>query len=278
MNALDTMNMLRCDPEGTAAEAADRFLRASGVEHCDIMLIAGTGWNSAIDALGPMNHNMLVTDLPGFLPAVADGHRGMLGWLRIGQHNVCVSDGRTHGWEFKGGWLEAMPALLHRVHVAHKLGCKTIIHTSAVGGLTHWARVGDLMLVNDFNDQVTGVPSPLLGGPNHLDVTRVYDRDLLNLCRNINPRLNTAVLATVLGPHFQSHAVARYLSSNGVEIVGMSGIIEAIQAHFFKIRNLAMGVVTDAAGDPVTSDEVQRIVRELGPELGAFVRQVIERM
>lgn len=278
MNVQETLDLLKRDPDGTAAEAADRFRQTGGVDNCGVMLIAGTGCSAAIDALGPMNHVMPVTDLPGFLPPVADGHRGTLGWLRIGHHNVCVSDGRTHGYEFKGGWLEAMPALLHRIRVAHKLGCHTVIHMSAVGGLTHWARVGDLMLVNDFNDQVTGLPSPLLGSANFLDVTRVYDRDLLGLCQDIDDSLNTAVLATVLGPHLESHAVARYLSSNGVEIVGMSGIIEAIMAHFFKIRNLAMGVVTDAAGDPVTSEEIQRVVSERGPALGAFTRQVIERI
>lgn len=52
MNVQETMDKLKRDPDGVAAEAADRFRQTGGVGNCDVMLIAGTGWNRAIDALG----------------------------------------------------------------------------------------------------------------------------------------------------------------------------------------------------------------------------------
>ena len=58
--------------------AAAELARRSGVDRHDVVVVLGSGWSGAADTLGPVTVEFPVTELPGFLAPVADGHAGLV--------------------------------------------------------------------------------------------------------------------------------------------------------------------------------------------------------
>lgn len=256
-----------------ACAAAAQLAMIVGDVPFDVAIVFGSGWDPAAAELGPSSHDVVADQLTGFHKPTVPGHSGLISAVRIGNQNVLVFRGRKHLYEFTNG--DGMNAVTHYVRVAYQAGCKVFIHTNAVGGLRPSQKVGQMVIIYDHNDVITSVPSPLRGAPTFLDCSAVYDRELRSLCQEIDPTLTQAVIANVGGPHFESPSAAKFLRDNGCDVVGMSMIPEAIMAHHLKMRFLGLSLVTDAAGDPVTHDEVQAVVHRRAPMLGQFLKKLI---
>lgn len=276
-NQAGTLMYLQENPLLAAQEAAQDLALMTRTKSHDVAIVFGSGWDPAADQLGKPRITFEATELAGFLPPTVPGHAGTISSIAVGKRNVLVFRGRKHLYEFPDD-VTGMPAAMHYVRVAKAAGCKVFVHTNAVGGLISAFKVGQLVVVIDHNDIVTGVSSPLRGSPAFLDCSRVYDRRLIALCRKIDPSLPIGTIANVLGPHFETPAAAKFLRDNGCDIVGMSMIRESILAHHEKMRFLGLSLVTDAAGDPVTHDEVQAVVRRRAPALGRFLKRLVERL
>lgn len=276
-NQVGTLLGLRENPALMAKEAARDLSLMTNVGSHDVAIVFGSGWDPAAKQLGKMDTTLDATNLAGFLPPTVPGHSGRISSVTIGKKKVLVFHGRKHLYEFPDD-VTGMPAVMHYVRVAKAAGCKVFVHTNAVGGLISAFKVGQLVIVIDHNDVVTGVSSPLRGSPAFLDCSQVYDERLIALCREIDPSLPTGTIANVLGPHFETPAAAKFLRDSGCDIVGMSLIREGILAHHEKMRFLGLSLVTDAAGDPVTHDEVQAVVRRRAPALGRFLKRLVERL
>lgn len=276
-NQVGTLLGLRENPVLMAKEAARDLALVTNTESHDVAIVFGSGWDPAAKQLGKPDTTLVATDLAGFLPPTVPGHSGRISSVTISKKKVLVFHGRKHLYEFPDD-VTGMPAVMHYVRVAKEAGCEVFVHTNAVGGLIPTLKVGQLVVVRDHNDIVTGVSSPLRGSPAFLDCSAVHDEDLWLLCRKIDPKLTCGVIANVLGPHFETPAAAKFLRDSGCDLVGMSMIREAILAHHEKMRFLGLSLVTDAAGDPVTHDEVQAVVRRRAPALGRFLKRLVEQL
>ncbi len=276
-NQAETLRRLQDNPVLVAEEAArDLSLMTNTTSH-DVAIVFGSGWDAAAKQLGKVDATFAATNLAGFLPPTVPGHSGKISSLTIDKKKALVFHGRKHLYEFPDD-VTGMPAVLHYVRVAKAAGCKVFVHTNAVGGLIPVLEVGQMVVVHDHNDVITNVPSPLRGAPTFLDCSAVYDHHLYTLCREIDPAISSRVIANVRGPHFETPAAAKFLQNNGCDIVGMSMIPEAILARHLGLRFLGLSLVTDAAGDAVTHEEVQAVVKRRAPYLGHFLKRLVERL
>ncbi len=272
----ETIASLKDDPQGIARSAAQVFRRLTGIKKIDATVVFGSGWDPAVRRFGRAIVEFPAILLPGFLPPSVKGHAGMIRVVRIGTKLVLVFRGRKHNYEFRDG--DGMDAVVHYVRVARALGCRTFIHTNAVGGLRPGLKVGQAVLIRDHNDIISRVPSPLQGTTKFLECSRVYSARLRTLCKKIDPSLTEGIIAQVGGPHFETQSVADFLRRNGVDVVGMSMIQEAIIAHAMKMAFLGISLVTDPAGEKITHAQVMAVVKRRAPKLGELIRRIIERM
>ena len=89
------------------------------------------------------------------------------------------------------------------------------------------------MLISDHLN-LTGT-TPLLGGPNFKDMSEVYTKRLRPALHGIAKaeglELFEGVYAGLLGPQYETPAEIRMLRTIGADAVGMSTVLEAIQAR-----------------------------------------------
>ena len=101
------------DPYELAKQSAAKLAEITKIAKHDVLVVLGSGWTPAVEALGTPNAEITVTDLPGFsAPAVA-GHAGKIRSVKVGNSQTLIQMGRTHYYEGKG-----TAAVVHAVRTA----------------------------------------------------------------------------------------------------------------------------------------------------------------
>jgi 5'-methylthioadenosine phosphorylase len=171
-----------------------------------------------------------------------------------------------------------------------KLDVKYIMATNAVGALRTTMQPGDLVLFDDFIDFTKGRhPSLFAGSRAHTDFSKPYSNILRNAVLKSADRVGVPIHSRCTyictnGPRFESPAEVRMFAAWGADVVGMTGLPEAVFAREANIHYAAIGVVTNlAAGlssQPVSHEEVASlmemqapVVRELLLETCAVIRR-----
>ncbi len=117
--------MTEKDPYQLAKLAADDLAIKSGKSRHDVLVVLGSGWTPAVEAIAPVGIDISVSDLTGFTPPAVAGHAGLIRSCEIAGKNVLLQIGRTHYYENKG-----VAAVVHAVRAAAASGVKTIILTN----------------------------------------------------------------------------------------------------------------------------------------------------
>jgi len=130
-------------------------------------------------------------------------------------------------------------------------GIRRLVLTNAAGTCNREFAPGDWMMVSDHLN-LTGT-SPLLGGANFHDMSEVYSRRLRTrfaaTARGLGVNLHEGVYAGLLGPQYETPAEIRMLQKLGADAVGMSTVLEAIQARALGLEVAAFSCLTNwAAG------------------------------
>ena len=140
--------LLYSDPLACATLAGQEIITRTGVASHDVALVMGSGWVSAVDALGTPAYECNAEELTGFLPPTVEGHSGKVRSYVIEADGkkvrALVFLGRTHLYEGKG-----VEPVVHSVRAAVKAGCKIIILTNACGGINTKFSVGQPVLIRD---------------------------------------------------------------------------------------------------------------------------------
>ncbi len=160
-------------------------------------------------------------------------------------------------------------------------GIRKLILTNAAGTMNPEFAPGNWMLISDHLN-LTGT-SPLLGGPNFVDMTEVYSRELrerfLAAAEIEGMTLHHGVYAALLGPQYETPAEIRMLRTLGADAVGMSTVLEAVQARALKLEVAAISCLTNwAAGMGETAlshEEVMTTGRDAAAPLVGLLDQVI---
>lgn len=270
------------EPFALASEAARALAEKTGVPAHDLVVVLGSGWSDAADALGTPTAAFPAPDLPGFAAPSALGHSAMV--RSIDRHGVRVLAflGRVHLYEG-----HAPSAVVHGVRMAAAAGCRIALLTNGAGFMNMAWKIGDPVLISDHIN-LTGL-SPLTG-PNppapfasrFCDLTDLYGADLRALVARVRPGIAEGVYLGLGGPHFETPAEIRAFHGMGAELVGMSTVLEAIAARHVGMRVLGLSLATNPAAGfsavPLDADDVIAAGKAAAAELGIMLGDVIDRM
>ena len=208
-------------------------------------VILGSGLGELVQSLN-IHAVVPFADVAGLpLPSVP-GHLPRLVLAQLGEHRLLVAQGRVHSYE--GRSAREVTATVRLMHAA---GVRHLILTNAAGSLTAQNVPGTWMMISDHLN-LTGT-SPLIGKATFADMTEIYSRRLRSLFGNAAAQagiaLRDGVYAGVVGPQYETPAEIRMLRTLGVDAVGMSTVLEAIQARALGLEVAGFSCLTNwAAG------------------------------
>lgn len=264
------------DPYALAGLAAARIADLTGTAAHDALVVLGSGWGPAADALGEPVAAFAMTDVPGFLAPAAEGHAGEIRSCRVGGLRVLVLLGRTHLYEGHG-----LDPVVHGVRTAAAAGVRLAVLTNANGSLRDDWELGRPVMVADH--LTTTAISPLVGA-RFTDLTEAWSPRLRSLARELDPSLAEGVYAWLRGPHYETWAEAEWLRRVGADLLGMSTVPEAIAARELGIELLGLSTVTAVEGpagsatgiDPSEVVAVaERTATRIGPLLGDLLTRAL---
>jgi purine-nucleoside phosphorylase len=269
------------DPFALAEASATALKQLTGAPGFDAVVVLGSGWLAAADAIGTPEAEISVADLGGFKQPTVKGHTPSVRYIKKGHLRVLLYLGRIH--LFEG---HHPHAVVHGVRTAIAAGCRTVVLTNAAGGVNPDYAVGQPVLIGDHIN-LTG-RSPLAGPmpdtvPSRFtDLTEAYSKRLRDLARQLDPTLAEGVYAALPGPHFETPAEIRMLRTLGADLVGMSTVHETIAARAAGAEVLGVSLVTNMAagitGEPLSHVEVLETGAASAARMGALLADVVARL
>ena len=262
------------DPYLLANQAAQKLTEITKVSSHDVLVVLGSGWTPAADALGKTDFEINVDLLPGFSPPAVAGHSGKLRSTKIGNKQVLIQMGRTHYYEGKG-----VDSVVHAVRTAISHGVKTVILTNACGGLHLEWKPGTPVLIKDHINLTGATP---LKGAKFIDLSEVYSKNLREIAKTIDPDLQEGVYVQFHGPQYETPAEVLMAKKIGGDMVGMSTSLEAIAAREKGAQVLGISLVTNpGAGltnEKLNHEEVLAAGLASATKMGELLKKVIEKI
>ena len=232
------------DPKTTAA-----LLKNETGLRPALCMVLGSGFQQALTHL-VIAREFAYGQLPGFPTVGVTGHAGRLVIGTFDKIPVLVLKGRAHYYEGV-----EMERLTFPVRVAAEFGVRTLLLTNAAGAINGAFRAGDFMALADHINLMGANPlrGPALPGlPQFVDLTRVYDRRLIEVARKAAKRsklrLRTGVYMAVSGPNYETPAEIRAFRRLGADAIGMSTVPEAIVARQCGLAVAGVSCITNKAG------------------------------
>jgi purine-nucleoside phosphorylase len=243
-----------------------------------LAMVLGSGFQHAL-AQFEVLREIAYGQIPGFPTVGVTGHAGKLVFGRFDKVPVLVLKGRAHYYEG-----HEMERLTFPIRVLAEMGLRTVLLTNAAGAVNRRYRSGDFMALTDHIN-LMGV-NPLrglvpLGLPQFVDLTRVYDRQLIDLIKRAarvgRLRLHAGIYMAVSGPSYETPAEIRAFRQLGADAIGMSTVPEAIVARQCGLSVAAISCLTNkAGGDEKAGVLVHQDVLAMGEsrktQMAAFLR------
>ncbi|XP_070575632.1 purine nucleoside phosphorylase-like [Ptychodera flava] len=250
-----------------------------------IGIICGSGLGGLADRLTDAE-TFPYEKIPKFPVSTVPGHAGQLVFGLLGGKEVVCMKGRFHFYEGYPAWKLTIP-----IRVMHLMGVKTVIVTSAAGGVNQQYNVGDFMVIKDHINMVgLGGNHPLVGpnddsfGERFVPMSKVYDKGLRELVKGtakelkLDELIREGVYCMVSGPTYETPAEVRYLEKIGVDAVGMSTCPEVTVARHCGMRVFGMSLITNKCVSVYDTDEGpshQEVLR-IGAEAATKMEKLIE--
>ncbi|HEY8960878.1 MAG TPA: purine-nucleoside phosphorylase [Luteolibacter sp.] len=200
--------------------------------------------------LGPLAEAIEVARVVDFgeagLPASSvPGHAGRLLIGRLAGEPVVIQQGRVHLYEGHEAW-----TVTAGIRWMAAQGVSRVILTNAAGTLNPAHPPGTWMALTDHLN-LTGT-SPLIG-PAFVDLSAAYDSGwratFQRVAVELGIPLHEGVYAGLRGPQYETPAEIRMLRTLGADAVGMSTVLETIQARALGLKVAAFSCLTNwAAG------------------------------
>jgi purine-nucleoside phosphorylase len=244
----------------------------------DVAIVLGSGLNDLASTFvgeTPIPYS----EIDGMPTPTAGSHEGALYAGSIKGVSALIFAGRVHLYEGYDVRQVTFP-----VRSAIEAGCHTVVLTNAAGGIDPTIEIGAPCLISDHLN-LTGT-NPLIGhadpASRFLDLSDVYDLRLRDLARAVDPAIREGVYAGLVGPVYETPAEIRMLAAMGADLVGMSTVLEAIEARYLGAKVLGISVVTNAAAGlslkKLEHGEVSAAGRAAADRLKHLLSGVVERL
>lgn len=164
-----------------------------------------------------------------------------------------------------------------------------VISVASVGGIRSDLQPGDIVLPHQIIDYTWGRKSTYFDGNGtpvtHVDFTEPYDAELCGRIREAGEALGIAmksggVYAATQGPRLETAAEINRLERDGADLVGMTGMPEAVLARELGLPYAAINVIANHAAGRGSSEHGIRFESLDEVLQGAMgrVRSVIEKL
>lgn len=238
-------------------------------------LVLGSGLGSFVEQME------IVAEVPygeiaGLPQSTVPGHAGRFVFGRIGDVLTVAAQGRVHLYE----GICARDVTAHTRWMAER-GVRRLVLTNAAGTCNSTFAPGSWMMISDHLNLTH--TSPLIGGASFLDMSEIYSRRLRShfagVAKKQGQTLHEGVYAGLVGPQYETPAEIRMLQRLGADAVGMSTVLEAIQARALGLEVAGFSCLTNwAAGlHPGTlgHEEVLETGRHAAGQLASVLREAI---
>ena len=171
----------------------------------------------------------------------------------------------------------------------HHHGATGIISVASVGGIRADLQPGEIVIPDQIIDYTSGRKATFFEGNGsavtHVDFTEPYDRDLRQRIAAAGAALGIAiksggVYAATQGPRLETAAEINRLERDGCDLVGMTGMPEAVLARELGLPYAAISVVANHAagrGSSANGIRFESLEGVLQEAMGR-VRAVIEEL
>ena len=235
--------------------AAHECLRSWGAE---LAIVLGSGLSSLVESAAA-EQAIAYSEFPDLPQPTIPGHAGRFVLGTVNQTRVIYAQGRVHLYE--GNSAQAVTA---GIRLLAGIGIKRLILTNAAGSTNPRFEPGSWMMLTDHLN-LTGA-TPLFGAPKFVDLTDAYSqsarRHYAAAAREAGIALNEGVYAGVVGPQYETPAEVRMLRTLGADAIGMSTVLETIQARALGLEVAGFSCLTNWAagigGNHLSHEEVLR--------------------
>jgi purine-nucleoside phosphorylase len=267
-------------PGDRLAEEAAGVIRERSSLVPAVGVILGSGLGGAVDGMTEAE-TFRYTDLPGFPEPSVPGHAGALSLGLLDGVPIAAFRGRIHFYEGHELTRCSLPVRLARV-----LGARTMVITAAVGGIQRDLIPGSIVVGTDQinmmgSNPLRGWRNPD-GSPPFVDMSRVYDAELVALTQERADALAIAVASGVYvampGPTYETPAEIEMLRRSGGTVVGMSVVPESTAARALGMRVLGLFGATNLAGEPATHEEVLAMADRVAEDTSRLLRELLPRL
>ncbi len=174
------------------------------------------------------------------------------------------------------------------VYALHQIGVERIIATNAVGAINTKFRPGDLVVPHDLVDLTKFRRFTFYNDApvTHVDVSQPYcpevRRVLIKATKEYGEQVwDRAVLVCTEGPRYETPAEIEMFRRLGCDVVGMTGVPEAVLARELEICYATLCFVSNmAAGmqQRLTASEVAEVAKERMPVVQQILREAIKNL
>lgn len=263
------------------------FIRTRTTLAPGIGIILGTGLGGLVREI-EIETTIDYAEIPHFPVSTVESHHGRLIFGRLSGAAVVAMQGRFHSYE--GYTMKQIAFPVRVMSNGAGLGVRTLLISNAAGGMNPEYRKGDLMIIADHINLLSG--NPLIGpndtdlGPRFPDMSEPYDRGLIALAREAaagrSIPVREGIFVAVPGPNLETRAEYRFLRTIGADAVGMSTVPEAIAAVHAGLKVLGISIITDECFpdslQPVDVREIIRVAGEAEPKLTTIFSDVVARL
>ena len=253
---------------------------APSVEH-PVAIVLGSGLGAAVKLVKPVRR-IDYHDIDGF-PEAAEPVSGHTFEVTIGSIDgvpVVVYPGRIH--LYQGFSAKEVTALVRH---AHNLGCRVIVFACATGAIMPQASLGLSTISDHINltganpladpESLRGLETPFVSMG---DAYSPYLRTVAHgVADDLGIALGEGVLASLMGPSFETPAEIHALSVMGASFAGMSVVQETIMARALGMEVLGIALATNEAGAAdVTHESVLVESRNHEEDFCALLRGILK--
>lgn len=215
----------------------------------EIAVVLGSGMSKVVSAFSNLQ-TVPFDQIPYYSESTVPGHEGKWIFSEIEGIPCLFIQGRLHYYEG-----HSLQQVTYPIHLIASMGIKTLLLTSASGGLNPTWNPGDLMLIRDhinfvFHNPLIGDPKHQLG-PRFPDLHQPYDNKLISLAlragRLEGIDFKQGVFCWLSGPNYETAAEVNMLRMLGADAVSMSIVPEVIVAAQRHLNVLALALITNLA-------------------------------
>ncbi len=241
--------------------------------HPEWGIVLGSGLGAVIESVEIVSE-VAYSATDGLPVSRVTGHAGKFIFGRLGGVPVVIAQGRVHLYEGRtAGEVTA------GVRFLAGLGVRRLVLTNAAGTLNPRFAPGTWMLLRDHLN-LTGA-SPLVGGPHFIDMSETYSPRLREKFASVAARerivLHEGVYAGVLGPQYETPAEVRMLQGFGADAVGMSTVLEAIQARALGLEVAGFSCLTNWAAGIGSAPLAHQEVLATGAQAAGDLARLLSR-